>query len=73
MIVPNTKENADMCNCPNCPTHNECMKEKSEKLFCSKGKSICKLLHQGCICGECPVASKYRLNNLYFCDRGKAE
>lgn len=73
MKVPNTKENTDKCICPNCPTHNACMKEKAEKLFCATGKSKCELTKQGCICGECPVASQYRLNDLYFCNSGKAE
>lgn len=73
MKVPDTKENAGMCICPNCPTHNSCMKEKNENLFCSRGKSECKVVRQGCICGECPVASRYRLNELYFCDNGQAK
>ncbi len=72
MKVPDTKENFDMCICLNCPTHNSCMKEKTEKLFCAKGKSACEITRQGCICGECPVASQYRLNKLYFCDEGQA-
>lgn len=70
MKVPNNDENYQNCICNGCPTHNECMKEKKEKLFCSRGKSQCKIEKQGCICGECPVASKYNLNKLYYCVNG---
>jgi len=72
MKVDDTKENATRCLCPNCPTHeNECMKE--EKLYCSRGKSKCKINRKGCLCGECPVASDYQLTDLYFCESGKAK
>lgn len=70
MKVPNTKENMDLCFCPGCPTHNDCMKEKKEKLFCGTDKTECELKKQGCLCGECPVASKYQLSKLYYCESG---
>jgi hypothetical protein len=71
MKVPNTKENNNDCLCPNCPTYNECMMDKKINLFCSTGKSECKIDRQGCLCGECPVASRYGLNKLYFCDKSE--
>ena len=72
MKVDDSKENEARCICPNCPSHaNECMKE--EKLYCGRGKSECKINRQGCLCGECPVASDYQLTDLYFCDIGKAK
>ncbi|MCL5407225.1 MAG: DUF2769 domain-containing protein [Patescibacteria group bacterium] len=71
MKVPNTPENNTNCLCPNCPTHNECMKD--QKLFCSIGKTSCELKKQGCLCGECPVASEYQLHDLYFCEQGAAK
>jgi len=71
MKVPDTKENRGKCICPNCPTHHNsnCMTEKGQNLFCAVGRSDCKIERKGCICGECPVASEYRLNELYFCDK----
>jgi hypothetical protein len=27
---------------------------------------------KGCICGECPVASEYKISGFYFCDKGEA-
>jgi len=73
MKVPNNPDTKEKCICPNCPTHNSCMKEKKEKFFCSLGKSGCGFDRQGCICGECPVASDYSLNDLYFCESGAAK
>ena len=73
MKVPATSENKAMCICPNCPTYNECMEKGKERLFCAKGKTSCDPEKQGCICSECPISSKYRLNKLYFCMNGKAE
>lgn len=73
MEVLNNSENAERCICPNCPTYNDCMKEKEQKLFCARGETECSPEKQGCICGECPVASEYRLSDLYFCKIGKAK
>lgn len=72
MKVPDTKENAVNCICPNCPTHNACMKSPMTLLYCARGKTRCSFERQGCLCGECPVASDYRLRDLYFCDIGAA-
>ena len=73
MKVPNTKENYDKCICTNCPSYNDCTKEKNEKLFCAKGKSACDMNHNGCICGECPVQSENRFSGMYFCINGEVK
>ncbi len=67
MKVPDTKDNMVKCICMDCPTYNDCMKQKMEGLFCSKGKSLCKIGETGCICGECPVTNEYDLARLYYC------
>lgn len=72
MIVPDTQENLMKCICGNCPTHNECMKNAMEGLFCARGKSGCEFQKMGCICGECPLAGEYQLNNVYYCETGTA-
>jgi len=69
MKVDDNKDNFSACLCDGCPTYNDCMKEKKTKLFCAKGKVECEIKRQGCICGECPVASQYRLNELYYCNK----
>ncbi len=68
MNVPDTPENMTRCICPNCPTYNDCMTAGKQALFCSRGKSSCQIDSNGCICGECPVADQYRLNDLYYCE-----
>ena len=73
MKVPDTKENLMKCICMNCPTHNQCMKDKMHGLFCARGKTDCTLERTGCLCGECPISSEYRLSGGYFCDMGAAE
>ncbi len=70
--VPDTKKNEARCICPGCPTHNSCMKDKGERLFCARGKSSCTIERSGCICGECQVKAGYRFPRLYFCDTGAA-
>ncbi|MFA6295779.1 MAG: DUF2769 domain-containing protein [Patescibacteria group bacterium] len=70
MIVENNKENFAKCICTGCPTYIDCMKEKNQKLFCAVGKTECNPKKQGCICGECPVASQYGLKKLYYCING---
>ena len=72
-IVPYTKENFNKCLCPGCPTRNECMRNRDERLFCSGGKSECDLKRKGCLCGECPVESEYGLTSFYYCDEGAAK
>ena len=65
-IVPDTEENAEKCHCPMYPTRNECMKSNKEFLFCSRGDTNCDVKKHGCICGTCPVWSKYILIAYYF-------
>ena len=69
--VPDTEENAEMCLCPGCPTHNECM--KNERIFCSRGKTECDLEKRGCLCGTCPVERNYGLTDFYYCTEGAAK
>ncbi|OGI26707.1 MAG: hypothetical protein A2359_03455 [Candidatus Moranbacteria bacterium RIFOXYB1_FULL_43_19] len=73
--VPNTKENAEKCFCPKCPTFTQsnCPEEKEENLYCAKGKTACKLSKEGCLCGACPVHAEYNLEDGYFCFRGATE
>ncbi len=73
MAAPDTKENLMKCICMNCPTHNDCMKEKKEGLFCARGKTTCEMTRVGCICGECPVQNDYRLSGMYYCEEGASE
>ena len=72
-IVPDTEENTEMCLCPGCPTHNECMKDNNERLFCSRGKTSCDLEKRGCLCGTCPVERNYGLTDFYYCAEGAAK
>ena len=72
-IVPDNDENANRCLCPGCPTHNECMKNNEEKIFCSRGKTECKPAEKGCLCGTCPVEQEYELNDFYYCINGAAK
>ncbi len=73
IIVPYTKENADRCICPGCPTINECMKNRNEHLFCARGKTDCEMEKKGCLCGECPIGSEYNLIDFYYCSEGAAK
>jgi hypothetical protein len=73
MKVADTKENLMKCICMKCPTHNKCMKDKMEGLFCARGKTTCELEKNGCLCGECPVASENDLEGMYYCEKGAAE
>jgi glucose/arabinose dehydrogenase len=70
--VPDTQYNNRRCICPNCPSYDKCMTGKMEKLYCAVGKSVCMIEKKGCICGECPVASEYKISGFYFCDKGEA-
>ncbi len=72
-IVPYTKENASKCLCPGCPTLNECMRNRNQRLFCAAGKTECELERKGCLCGECPIESEYALTDFYYCDEGAAK
>ena len=58
------------CICMECPTSNDCMKEKNELLFCATGKTGCALVKKECICPECPVTPMMGLKNMYYCIDG---
>jgi len=73
MKVPDTEDNAAICICPGCPTYNDCMREASQALYCSRGKTDCSPDQHGCICGECPIKSDYMLSGMYFCINGAEE
>ena len=73
MRPEDTEQNATSCICPGCPSHNECMKENGEVLYCSWGASPCDVNRHGCICGRCPVWSTYGLTDYYYCIIGAAE
>lgn len=72
--VINNKENKEKCICRNCPSFNECGKEKREALFCADkiGKGKCAYQMSGCICGMCPVHKENKLKNGYYCIHGSA-
>jgi len=71
--VADTPENLQKCSCRGCPSHNQCMKDKMQGLFCARMKTDCELTKNGCICGACPVASEYKLDKMYYCEIGAAE
>lgn len=65
-----------LCICEGCPSYVDCSQQGStrEKAFCLiMGKSKCISKEKGCICGACPVKSKMKLKNLYFCTKGREE
>ena len=72
ITVAKNEENMQKCVCPECPSHNTCMKENMEGLFCSPevGKSTCEFDKNGCICGTCPVQLEHELMSGYYCESG---
>ena len=63
-----------LCICADCPSYNECMREKDELLFCTLVKSIsCAFEKKGCICPACPVKVELHLMKAYYCIRGNEE
>ena len=64
------EENRQKCICPGCPTYNDCMRGKDERLFCIVGKSGCEIVQQGCICPTCPVAVALGLKHTFYCTTG---
>lgn len=66
-VVPDIKENEDRCLCPECPTYNECMSAKNQRIFCSRGNTVCSLDEEGCICEKCPVWNEYPITSFYYC------
>lgn len=71
--VPDTEENLAQCACPQCPTYDQCMLGNKERLYCSRGKTPCHLARRGCVCGECPVATRFALSANYYCGEGVAK
>jgi hypothetical protein len=67
--VPDIRENADRCVCPDCPT-----KPADDKtLYCARGKSPTDVRQRGCLCGDCPLTPDYRLTRSYYCVEGVTE
>jgi len=73
--VENTPENIALCPCPDCPSYNDCAREKGETLFCAGaiGKGTCEYEMNGCICMPCPVHQANNLKDGYYCIKGSAE
>ena len=71
--VPDTKENMMKCICGECPSHDQCMKDKMEGFFCARAKSTCEVTRNGCVCGGCPLTPEYSLDKTYYCETGAAE
>jgi len=70
------EELMNLCICEGCPTYVDCSKQgaSKDKAFCVVfGKSKCITKEKGCICGACPVKSKLKLKNFYFCTKGSEE
>ncbi len=70
-VVDDTLENLFICmeycgTCPSLPFPPEPL------LFCARGCSLEIVSKKSCNCPACPVYKKYRLQNLYFCETGKA-
>jgi hypothetical protein len=72
MIVENSDKNSSRCQCPGCPTHDDCMKKDDERLYCSRGQTDCDPSGHGCLCSDCPVWAENRLGGRYFCIEGVA-
>ena len=67
--IKNSPENLIACSCANCPSYNDCAREKRELLFCSEevGPGTCVYEMNGCVCGPCAVYQKYNLDSGYYC------
>ena len=64
-------KNKKLCICPDCPSYNECAKEKGELFYCAVGKSVsCITKESGCICPACPITETMGLTKDYFCIKG---
>ncbi|WP_269850176.1 DUF2769 domain-containing protein [Methanosarcina horonobensis] len=61
LSVWNTAEHAQVC-----------LFHLSLYFFCARGCSLEKVSKKSCNCPACPVYKKYGLQNLYFCETGKA-
>jgi len=66
-----------LCICEGCPSYVDCStpSQAKEIAFCisSVGKSACITKENGCLCEACPVKSKMKLKNIYFCTKGSEE
>lgn len=73
--VVKNKENLSKCNCPNCPSYNQCAREKFESLYCSSDvdRSDCNFKMAGCVCGVCSVHRENDLDSGYYCMKSSAE
>jgi hypothetical protein len=61
----------DVCQCPDCTTHNECAKRSGEELYCVLQRSpVCIGTKRGCICPDCQIAQNLRLTSMYHCLNG---
>ncbi|MEM0448391.1 MAG: DUF2769 domain-containing protein [Methanomassiliicoccales archaeon] len=61
----------DICQCYNCPTHNECAKKSAERLYCVASRSpMCIDKRLGCLCHDCPVHLELSLKEDYHCLKG---
>ena len=58
------------CICGDCPTHDACMKEKEELLYCLTAKSACTVVKKACLCPNCPLTPRMGLSHAYYCARG---
>jgi hypothetical protein len=70
-MVDDTAENLLICmehcgTCPSLPFPPEPL------LFCARGCSAETVSKKSCNCPECSIYKKHRLQNLYFCETGKA-
>lgn len=73
--VIKSEENLKKCNCPDCPSYNQCARINFESLYCSSdvGKSKCHFKMAGCVCGICPVHRENNLTSGYYCMKESAE
>jgi hypothetical protein len=70
VTIPDTPEMLQRCICGGCPSYNRCMQDNQEGLYCARSKSECEFERSGCICGVCPLASEYDLDQLFYCATG---
>lgn len=66
------EEHRAKCICPDCPTFNDCAKQKGELFFCSiySARSGCITKEKWCICETCPVTELEGLTKTYYCIKG---
>ena len=68
---PENEENFNECLCNGCPSYPG---HGDEKQYCGHGKSALNVQMEGCICpAGCPVYTKYKLKDMYYCINGKAK